>query len=113
MDVQVHKGGQNREAFGIHHSLLRAGQGRQATAYRLDFSIAEVQFQFFSMDVHCMLYQHDRFLLFEAAPGQARAKKNFSQTGKVQILKIGNKPAAKKPAAKHIFSFLAPQTHDM
>ena len=113
MDVEVHKGRQNRQAFGIHHRLLRTGQGRQTAAHRLDFPIAEVKFNVFSMDVHCMLYQHDRFLLFEAAPGQARAKKNFSQTGKVQILKIGNKPAAKKPAAKHIFSFLAPQTHDM
>ena len=26
---------------------------------------------------------------------------------------MGNKPAAKKPAAKYIFRFLAPQTHNI
>jgi hypothetical protein len=43
----------------------------------------------------------------------AGKKKLFPKKGKVQLSQTGNKPAAKKPAAKHIFSFSSAWAHSM
>jgi len=47
-----------------------------------------------------------------AGPGAGK-KKLFPKKGKVQLSQTGNKPAAKKPAAKHIFRFFSPWAHSM
>ena len=116
MGVQVHKGRQDGETARIQDGFVGAGQGRKPLAHRLDRSPAEVELGLFPAGVDCVLDEHGVSSFGQPrrgrVPGRGQ-KKTFPQKGKVQLSETGNKPAAKKPAAKHIFSFSSAWAHSM
>ena len=113
------KAGRTGQAARIQDGFIGAGQGcKPPPPPPGSFPPAEVELDGLSAGVDCVVDEHGVSLLWPAAhpaQGRARAKQKLSpEKGKsFSFHKRGNKPAAKKPAAKHIFHFFSPWAHSM